>query len=260
MSSAGSPERDQSLAPEVPTSHKSLCTIQLQTYTKAHTGKLKKKEKQKKESVKTKEMEFIFNANTNNYVLIMNQILSKYSLEKQLKATVRHCFQMKMQIPGENKNQARDVDNAEEFLEVQNKIIHRQSNKPITIYVDMLKIEAKAKKIKADNDEDDEDENDDEGNETDDNGLTKTEAQEARFHRLLQKEHGNINNNSLTIIDEENGMPVHLSNIAADVWVRALMDETPGVTVRVPPANDPLFKSSKIIPKLTRTGGRTHST
>ncbi|GAW10539.1 hypothetical protein LENED_012821 [Lentinula edodes] len=101
MSSAGSPERDQSLAPEVPTSYKSSCTIQLQTYTKAHTGKLKKKEKQKKESVKTKEMEFIFNANTNNYVLIMNQILSKYSLEKRLKATVRHCFQMKMQIPDE---------------------------------------------------------------------------------------------------------------------------------------------------------------
>ncbi|KAJ4463906.1 hypothetical protein C8J55DRAFT_443041 [Lentinula edodes] len=38
------------------------------------------------------------------------------------------------------------------------------------------------------------------------------------------------------------------------------MDETPRVTVRVPPANDPLFKSSKIILKLTRTGGHTHST
>ncbi|KAF9020346.1 hypothetical protein BDP27DRAFT_1377945 [Rhodocollybia butyracea] len=213
-------------APDVPTSLTGTCSVQMQTYAMKATGKRQKSTKMTKDQVKTKSIPFTFLQIANNYMELMTHILVKYGLDSKFKVTTRRVFQMKIQIPGEKKNQARDVDNEDEYLEVVEDIINSQTN--------MQHVQQHAKKIKADdnNDSDDEEEEDAEAeNETNENGVTKTQAQLLKFRELLEGKYGNTKDSAFTIIDKSTGLP---------------MDAVPGVTL-----DDPLFMPRKPLPILT---------
>ncbi|KAF9041154.1 hypothetical protein BDP27DRAFT_1523082 [Rhodocollybia butyracea] len=236
---------------DIPTTLAGTCSVQMQMYDAKITGRVKKVKKLVKGSKKTKSFSFTFTTNPDNYLELMSQILVKCGLDEKFKVSVRRVFQMKIQVPGEKKSEARDIDDESEYLEVAEKIIEMQSSKAIAIFVDMQQIERGAKKISSKDDDDSEDS-------PDENGLTQTQAQLVRFRELLSKEHGNTNKNGLTIIDKSNGLPVRLSNVAIENW----MDNEPGVTIKDPPADDALFQATTL-PNLSvpdRRRGRSSST
>lgn len=102
------------------------------------------------------------------------------------------------------------------------------------------------------------------------------EIRAVKIRQQLQKSFGNEHDNGFTYIDPSTGLPVRLSNVAIDIWVRAIVSlfclvfstvltkvKMSGIaTLTSPPPNDPLFQSSGMpLPRLSaHHRGRSSST
>ncbi|KAJ3830871.1 hypothetical protein F5878DRAFT_680292 [Lentinula raphanica] len=221
----------------VPTSFKASLNIQLTTYTTSITGKgYKKKKVTKKDKSKNKSIQFTFSESEENYLLLLSRILEKFKLEDAYKVSKDRVFPVKFHVPPQKARDATDIENFTEYLEIVSKIVKGQPTKDITLYVDMAQVDTYAKRLKkrgrSGTDQDDDSSESDKTDhgesvqdDEDDDGLTPEQHREAKVLRELDKRYKNTTDNSYTYCDPNTGLSVRLSNIAIEIWVRAIVLE-----------------------------------
>ncbi|KAJ3720017.1 hypothetical protein C8R42DRAFT_643309 [Lentinula raphanica] len=251
-----------------PSSFEASLNLQLTTYTTFVTGKgIKKKTVTKKDKPKNKAIQFTFFESEENYLLLLNRILEKFKLEGIYRVSENRVFPLKIHVPPQKARDATDIENATEYLEIASKVIKGQPTKDLTLYIDMMQVDTHAKKLKKrsksgtgaavdrDNESSESDNSDHadsaQEDEDDEDGLTPEQHREAKILRELDKRYKNTSDNSYTYKDSTTGIPVRLSNIAIEIWVRAIMAKT--ATFDKPPPNDVLFKP---LPRLTHSDHR----
>ncbi|KAJ3812837.1 hypothetical protein F5876DRAFT_63677 [Lentinula aff. lateritia] len=182
-------------------------------------------------AAKMKSFRFTFGLDEENYVSLMNTILSTMGLETQFKATKKKSFCMKIAVPPKKKTKACDVENFSEYITQARQIVTTKCNKTIIMLIDGKEILESCGKNKGGNGDSEEEDIDE-----DDSSMSAMEKELARIRGLLEKEHGNDYNMTYTWLNPNTGKKVPLSPMAMDEWTHAIYS---GLADKKHPPTDP---------------------
>ncbi|TEB25573.1 hypothetical protein FA13DRAFT_1796285 [Coprinellus micaceus] len=243
------------------------CTV---AESKTSTSKPTTKESKK---VVTKTFKFEFVSSEENYHEFLEKILEVFDIPG-LSVSKKSVFRLKLQVPPAKVDGAVDIENMKEYLNtVSSKITGKTFMKDIVASADMKDIKGSLKKKKSSqarasaggDDEDSVSDGEAAPSGSDDvhfddfdaNGLTPVDKELACLRGLLEKEHGNSENNKPSYTDPISGDEIVLSQGMILEWARAIYDGK--ATVKMPPTTPNFDAMNKGRLVMQRSGVPTRS-
>ncbi|KAH7903827.1 hypothetical protein BJ138DRAFT_1189019, partial [Hygrophoropsis aurantiaca] len=219
-----------------PASFNTILAVNLDTYEKTTTKSKAGKSKAKETKIpKSKEVEFTVIEVKTNYLDLLTTMLAKHGKD-EYKVTDKKTYSFKyLAPPAKSRNDAMDIDNVDDFLEMAKKLICEKPDK-VKIWIDMKSVEKLPSRARGqtagDGNDSDNDTNGGADEDSDTAGVTEASDLErgiTRFRKLIIKKWGNEHDNSITYVHPA-GVNIPCTPLMIRDWAIALYEGTATLT------------------------------